>query len=34
MVNVHALIATGINADGYREILGAREHRRGTARAG
>ena len=22
MVNVHALIATGINADGYREILG------------
>jgi putative transposase len=22
MVNVHALLATGVNADGYREILG------------
>ena len=22
IVNVHALLATGVNADGYREILG------------
>jgi putative transposase len=28
VVNVHALIAVGVNAEGYREILGRRHHRR------
>ena len=33
VVNVHALIAVGVNAEGYREILGhRRHHRRGRCR--
>jgi len=34
VVNVHALLAGGVNADGHREILGLQSPRRRTARGG
>ena len=34
VVNVHALIAVGVNAEGYREILGTTSPPPKTARAG
>jgi transposase-like protein len=34
LVNVHALVATGVNADGHREILGLRVTLPRTAPAG